>query len=394
MLLAAHVDRGTGLRHVAWRLYDGGCLVSHTERSIPAGQAAGFAAEFRQALLRVVAPPHLLLLWGAASRDVLVEYLPAQIIRELRLADLRACAASLHPTCKASAGLPQLAAAYGLAGTQPDEQLLGDLHDALLWAVLDAASEQGLSWDHFKALPTSKRHHAPFEQYAFDESLLGTLPHAPAVYTMRDQAGTVLYVGKAANLARRMGDYFLPTSELSDKLATLRSQLHSLEFTPVGSELEALLLEQRQIDALSPQVNRQRVVRESPGRYGTPIQPTLIMLPSKMPDRLACFFCGGNRGQALQIEVSLKRLPRQTLNAAVEWALGARATPPRRANVTDWGAEGDRLCCRYFGRHRDQLQWLRLDGGEAAAAIVTGLLPLLQKVADDPPPPGEFFRKG
>src|ERR1035438_3187889 len=48
---------------------------------------------------------------------------------------------------------------------------------------------------------------------------LRALPHSPGVYLMRDRSGQILYVGKARDLAKRVGSYFVNRSDHSAKIA-------------------------------------------------------------------------------------------------------------------------------------------------------------------------------
>jgi hypothetical protein len=80
-------------------------------------------------------------------------------------------------------------------------------------------------------------------------------PASPGVYVFRDWAGAVLYVGKAANLRRRL------TAHFSDRrwlvLPPALAGIAAIEWQQVGSELEALLREALLIRDLQPAVNIQ-----------------------------------------------------------------------------------------------------------------------------------------
>jgi predicted GIY-YIG superfamily endonuclease len=71
---------------------------------------------------------------------------------------------------------------------------------------------------------------------------LKTLTPRPGVYRMLDAEGTVLYVGKARNLRKRVACYFQRTG-LSTKTRALVAQIAAIEITVTHTEGEALLLE-------------------------------------------------------------------------------------------------------------------------------------------------------
>ncbi len=81
------------------------------------------------------------------------------------------------------------------------------------------------------------------------------LPDLPGVYLYRDAAGDVLYVGKAKSLKKRVGSYARADRALERKTADLVLRVDSVEATVVGSEAEALLLEQSLIKEHRPQFN-------------------------------------------------------------------------------------------------------------------------------------------
>ncbi len=90
----------------------------------------------------------------------------------------------------------------------------------------------------------------PFDGKAFVRTLTG----APGVYRMFDARGDLLYVGKAGNLARRVGSYFLKPN-MDPRIASMVSQVARMETTVTRTEAEALLLEAQLIKSLRPRYN-------------------------------------------------------------------------------------------------------------------------------------------
>ncbi|MEX0616682.1 MAG: excinuclease ABC subunit UvrC [Candidatus Woykebacteria bacterium] len=77
----------------------------------------------------------------------------------------------------------------------------------------------------------------------------------PGVYLLKDQEGSVLYVGKAINLKSRLRAYSAPPQDLRQK--SLQEKIHKVETIEVGSEIEALVLEANLIKKHYPQFNSQ-----------------------------------------------------------------------------------------------------------------------------------------
>jgi excinuclease ABC subunit C len=79
------------------------------------------------------------------------------------------------------------------------------------------------------------------------------LPHNSGVYLMRDQSGTIIYVGKAKDLRRRVTSYFL--SGRNAKTAALVRKIHHIDHIITGNEYEALVLENNLIKKYNPHYN-------------------------------------------------------------------------------------------------------------------------------------------
>ncbi|WP_104071258.1 excinuclease ABC subunit UvrC [Albidovulum inexpectatum] len=90
--------------------------------------------------------------------------------------------------------------------------------------------------------------------HALIQSYLKTLTTQPGVYRMLDEAGRVLYVGKARNLRARVANYARPTGH-SARIARMIQATHSMMFLTTRTETEALLLEQNLIKQLKPHFN-------------------------------------------------------------------------------------------------------------------------------------------
>lgn len=89
---------------------------------------------------------------------------------------------------------------------------------------------------------------AAFQQIAH------TIPLLPGIYKYYDTGGTLLYVGKAKELRKRVSSYFSKTFT-SYKTHELVQRIHRIEFTIVDSEQDAFLLENSLIKEYQPRYN-------------------------------------------------------------------------------------------------------------------------------------------
>ena len=82
------------------------------------------------------------------------------------------------------------------------------------------------------------------------------LPNKPGVYIMRDETDTIIYIGKAKSLIKRVKSYFREKLD-RPKTQILMSHFHSLEYIVTNSEKEALILEATLIKKHRPRYNVQ-----------------------------------------------------------------------------------------------------------------------------------------
>ncbi len=82
-----------------------------------------------------------------------------------------------------------------------------------------------------------------------------TLPKSPGVYLMKDTAGVVLYVGKAACLPDRVSSYFVPSADLGIKKQGMLDIVEDFDVIECEGEWEALLAENRLIKDTRPRFN-------------------------------------------------------------------------------------------------------------------------------------------
>ena len=84
---------------------------------------------------------------------------------------------------------------------------------------------------------------------------VAALPHSPGVYQFVDKNGTIIYVGKAKDLKRRVSSYFVESKEHSAKVIVMVRQAVDIRHIVVDSEQDALLLENSLIKNLQPRYN-------------------------------------------------------------------------------------------------------------------------------------------
>ncbi|WP_440066532.1 excinuclease ABC subunit UvrC [Streptosporangium sp. OZ121] len=83
----------------------------------------------------------------------------------------------------------------------------------------------------------------------------GSIPESPGVYRFKDAEGRVIYVGKAKSLRQRLNSYFADFAGLHPRTQTMLTTAVDVDWTVVGTEVEALQLEYSWIKEYDPRFN-------------------------------------------------------------------------------------------------------------------------------------------
>ncbi len=84
---------------------------------------------------------------------------------------------------------------------------------------------------------------------------VGSIPETPGVYRFKDLHGRVIYVGKAKSLRQRLNSYFADVAGLHPRTRQMVTTAASVDWTVVGTEVEALQLEYNWIKEFDPRFN-------------------------------------------------------------------------------------------------------------------------------------------
>lgn len=216
--------------------------------------------------------------------------------------------------------------------------------------------------------------------------LIASLPERPGTYSFFDANGRLLYVGKSANLRRRLasyateGDRRVPGRSPRRVLGLLH-QVDRVEVRPAGSDLEALLDEADLISRRAPRANVQREVHER-GRSYAPGRRRALLLPVARGRAVSAIFLddgayegtcrigprGGGRREARAILTRLFAAP------------GARGEDPpddlRKKQAT-------RLITSWLASRREEITHVDLDACPGPAEAEQRLMAAIADFARD-----------
>lgn len=95
----------------------------------------------------------------------------------------------------------------------------------------------------------------PSQKKQYLDHILQNLPHKPGVYKMKNEEGTIIYIGKAKDLKKRVASYFLESKEKGMRTIKMVEHIADIAYTVVDTELEALILETNLIKEMRPKYN-------------------------------------------------------------------------------------------------------------------------------------------
>jgi excinuclease UvrABC nuclease subunit len=158
----------------------------------------------------------------------------------------------------------------------------------------------------------------------FKEQTKG-LPKCPGVYFFHGHNDRLLYIGKAKCLRERVRSYFSDTSlPRPNKIKRLLAEIVRYEVRPVGSELEALLLERRLIAEMQPLLNRQHKRFE--------VYPYLLLSKEDFP-RLTITRAEPAEGEKDEETGAILREMRDLMGRDTQAGLRPLETPPRAGEI-------------------------------------------------------------
>jgi DNA polymerase III subunit epsilon len=237
------------------------------------------------------------------------------------------------------------------APTSPDHRALNDARATLhvLHALIERAGPLGAtSLEDLVAIggPTGDRSYRRID-------LVRDAPSAPGVYRFIAADGEVLYVGKATDLRRRLRSYF--GQDTRRRTADLVAATGRVEWTVTGTELEAAVLEVRELQARRPRYNR-RSTRSGGG--------TWVTLTSEPFPRLAIVRAAPADG------VGLGPVPRATAEQVIEGLESVSRIRPCRPRLR---RAQDNASCMLKDLHRCDAVCDGTQTPQAYAEIVDGV---------------------
>lgn len=185
-------------------------------------------------------------------------------------------------------------------------KLLGEVTKVLLNKIAETGIK---STDEFENSEKSEVYSARWAKAKFDVNTVLGFEETPGVYGFKDKNGEMIYVGKAKSLRRRVLTYFRNSDESPAKLTQLRAEAVEIITHPCGSELEALITENRLIKKYDPKLNSQLNHFDRVGEYKS-IPLSIFILPAANENDVTLLFYNSLP------DITLKTVSRDEIDSA------------------------------------------------------------------------------
>jgi hypothetical protein len=168
---------------------------------------------------------------------------------------------------------------------------------------------------------------------------------------MKDGLGKIFYVGKAKNLKSRVESYFVNRFEMDEKSKKILERIVDLDYEQVGSELEALLLENRYINEFQPDLNTQIKIHPlDVSKYQT--KQLIFFLPGKTEHEIVLFFVNGvfamERSIMIRLNPNWRALKREMKHFFFD--------PPKNESI--FSADQIEIFWRWFAVQHEQINFI------------------------------------
>ena len=201
------------------------------------------------------------------------------------------------------------------------------------------------------------------------------VPEGPGVYLMRDASATVLYVGKAKNLRRRLGSYRVANPQrLRRRHLRLLRAVESIEFQRCLDEPSALARESELLRELRPRFNRAGVWPGPPRFVAWRLSPDGFELAVTSAAEPGWIWYGPTGSGAIAIRAALVRLLWHALRPERGLAqmpkgwfhgrLSDTAVIPKRSALSSFSPAAQNLTRLFSGDVAPFIQWIRDCAGQ------------------------------
>lgn len=258
--------------------------------------------------------------------------------------------------------------------------------------LLDALLERAGEWRESELRELSSAllgaRPVPWNRFRFSAAEIDALPESPGIYRFFDPAGDLLYVGKAARLARRVGSYFRPLPPERSKREELLAEIERFEFEPLPTELDALLHESREIRTRKPKRNVQIAVHPPESLPSGLRWPLLFLPPGDDPLRASVLLLeSSDRGHLLHLARDGGPDDLPDLTTWLEQRLGPEATeesaaadrPEPTLHPRTLDPEEARLALRFFLAQESACDRIDARSLDSASAVARTLLDLARQ---------------